>query len=126
MDNPLMDVEGARARLEAWKARAEQRAAETQAAALGLQALRITAADDNRIVDVTIDHTGNLLDVKCSDRITRQAAEHTSRAVVEAYRNAKRKLAEAAAEVVRDTVGADSATGRALLAGYAAGEEERP
>jgi DNA-binding protein YbaB len=118
MDNPLMDVEGARDRLEAWKAKAEKRAAETQAAASGLQALRITAADDNGIIEATIDHSGNLVDVKADPRVTRQPAEYTARAMLQAYQNAKRKLAEAAAEVVKETLGSDSATGKALMAGF--------
>lgn len=126
MDNPLMDVEGARERLEAWKAKAEARAAETQAAAEGLQALRIAAKDDNGIIEATIDHSGNLIDVKANDRITRQPAEYTARAMLQAYQNAKRKLAEAAAEVVRETVGTESPTGKALLTGFTTGQPEEP
>jgi DNA-binding protein YbaB len=125
MDNPLLDVDGARERLEAWKAKAEARAAETQAAAQGLRALRITASDDNGMIEVTIDHSGNLLDVKAKDRITRQPAEYTARAMLQAYQNAKRALAEAAADVVRETVGADSPTGRALMAGFDTPQEDR-
>lgn len=123
MDNPLMDVEGARERLEAWKARAEQRAAETQAASEELQALRATAADDNRIVEATIDSRGALVDIQLSSRIQRQAPEHTKAAILGAYRNAQKKLAEAAAAVVGSTVGAESATGRALLSGFKANDE---
>lgn len=118
MDNPLMDVEGAREHLEQWKARAGQRVAEVQAAADGLRQLRVSAADDNGIITATVDHSGTLVDVKAAERITRQPAEYTARAMLQAYQNAKRKLAEAAAEVVRETVGADSATGKALLSGF--------
>lgn len=124
MDNPLLDVEGARERLEAWKARAEQRAADTQAAAEGLQALRVTASDDNGMITVTISHSGDLLDVQAKDRITRQPAEFTARAMLQAYQNAKRQLAEAAAAVVRETVGDDSPTGRALMAGFKTSAQE--
>lgn len=124
MDNPLLDVEGARERLEAWKARAEQRAADTQAAAEGLQAIRVTASDDNGMITVTISHSGDLLDVQANDRITRQPAEYTARAMLQAYQNAKRQLAEAAAAVVRETVGDDSPTGRALMAGFKTSAQE--
>ncbi|WP_051325201.1 YbaB/EbfC family nucleoid-associated protein [Glycomyces tenuis] len=125
MDNPLMDVEGARERLEAWKAKAEQRAAETQAASEGLQALRITAGDDNGIAEVTVDSSGALVDIRLSSRIQRQAPEYTQTAVLGAYRNARKKLAEAAAEVVSDTVGSESATGKALMAGFKTDDEGR-
>lgn len=122
MDNPLMDVEGARERLEEWKTRAEQRATETRAASDGLRALRVTAADDNGIADVTVDSSGALVDIQLSSRIQRQAPDHTQTAILGAYRNARRKLAEAAAEVVSGTVGSESATGRALLAGFQGAE----
>ena len=126
MDNPLVDVEGARARLEAWKADAERRAADTQAASAGLQALKVSATDVNGMIEATIDHSGSLVHVRANDRITRQPAEYTARAMLQAYQNARRELAEAAAEVVRETVGADSATGRALLAGFKTDAPETP
>ncbi len=128
MDNPILDIEDARARLEAWKEHAEQRAAETQAASEGIQALRVTAADDNGVVAVTVDSTGALVDLRLSSRIQRQSPEYTEGLVLEVYRKAKARLADAAAEVVRETIGADSLTGRAMLAGFTrpeAPEQER-
>jgi DNA-binding protein YbaB len=122
MDNPLMDVEGARERLEAWKTRTEQQAAQIRDAGLRLQALRVTASDDNRIIEATVDHSGNLVDVQANARVTRQPAEFTARAMLQAYQNAKRKLAEEAAEVVRETVGTGSSTGRAFLEGFRTGD----
>ncbi|GIG66960.1 YbaB/EbfC family nucleoid-associated protein [Phytomonospora endophytica] len=118
MDNPLMDVEGARERLEAWKADAERRAAATQAAGEGLQALRIKGSDDYRIVEITIDSSGSLVDVQLAPQVQRQSPEQTRQAILAAHRDARVKLAEAAAEVVRETIGENSATGRALLAGF--------
>lgn len=122
MDNPLMDVEGARQRLLDWQERATRLAEETQEAGRGLQELRVTAADDNGIVEITVDSGGTLIDVRLSSRIQRQAPEYTREAVLGAYRNARTALAEAAAEIVRETVGADSATGKALMAGFKTGE----
>lgn len=124
MDNPILNIEDSRNRLEAWKEEAERRAAETQAAGQRLQDLRVTASDDNNVAEVVIDSSGGLLDVLLSPRVLRQAPEHTQRAILEAYRRAKSKLAEAAAEIVSDTVGADSFTGKALLSGFADRDED--
>lgn len=124
MGNPLLDAEDARERLEAWKANASRRAAETQAAGEGLRALRVAATDDYETVEVTVDSSGAMADVRLSARVQRMSLEQTREAILGAYRNARVKLAEAAAEVVRETVGAESATGRALLAGFRAPEAE--
>ncbi|RQX19262.1 hypothetical protein DDE19_04795 [Micromonospora ureilytica] len=124
MGNPLLDAEDARERLEAWQANASRRAADTQAASAGLRALRVTASDAHGIVEVTVDSTGAMADVRLSARAQRVSLEQTQQAIMGAYRNARVKLAEAAAEVVRETVGADSATGRALLAGFRTADTE--
>ena len=124
MGNPLLDAEDARERLEAWRADASRRAAETQAAGAGLRALRATATDAHGAVEVTVDSTGAMADVRLSARMQRMSLEQTQQAIMGAYRNARVKLAEAAAEVVRETVGADSATGRALLAGFRTADTE--
>ncbi|WP_157441854.1 YbaB/EbfC family nucleoid-associated protein [Actinoplanes awajinensis] len=124
MGSSLLDAEDARERLEAWQADASRRAAGTQAAAAGLSALRVTAADASGAVEVTVDSTGTLADVRLSARVQRMSLEQSQLAIMGAYRNARVKLAEAAAEVVRETVGADSATGRALLAGFRTADTE--
>ncbi|MEV6350530.1 YbaB/EbfC family nucleoid-associated protein [Actinoplanes sp. NPDC051851] len=124
MGSPLLDAEDARERLEAWQADAVRRAADTQAAGAGLQALRVTAADAHGLVEVTVDSTGAMAGVRLSARVQRMSLEQTEQAIMGAYRNARVTLAEAAAEVVRETVGADSATGRALLAGFRTADPE--
>jgi hypothetical protein len=122
--NPLLDAEDARERLQAWQADASRRAADTQAAGAGLRALRVTAADAHGTVEVTVDSTGAMADVRLSARVQRMSLEQTQQAIMGAYRNARITLAEAAAEVVRETIGADSATGRALLAGFRTDDTE--
>jgi len=123
MDNPLLSMDDAQARLEAWKANSERLAAETIAAGASLQELRVTGTDDNRIAVITVDSGGALVAVTLNSRVHRQAPELTQDAIMGAYRAAKANLAAAAAEIVRGTVGTDTATGRALLAGFAPGDE---
>jgi DNA-binding protein YbaB len=120
MDNPLlsMDPEDALRRLEDWKARAEALAQETAAASERLQELTATASDDNETVRITVDAEGLMVEIHLSSRVQKQSAHFTEASVMETYRKAQEQLKEAAAEVVAETVGADSAAGRALLAGF--------
>jgi DNA-binding protein YbaB len=120
MDNPLlsMDPEDALRRLEDWKARAEALAQGTAAASERLQALTATASDDNETVRITVDAEGLMVEIHLSSRVQKQSAHFTEASVMETYRKAQEQLKEAAAEVVAETVGADSAAGRALLAGF--------
>ncbi|WP_335987773.1 YbaB/EbfC family nucleoid-associated protein [Glycomyces sp. MUSA5-2] len=120
MDNPLLslDPEDAMRRVEDWKARADAAAANALAASERLQALTATASDDNGTVTITVDADGMMTRIELSHRVQKQSAHFTEDAVMEVYRKAQAKLAEAAKEVVADSVGSGSATGRALMAGY--------
>lgn len=119
MDNPLLNMEDAKERLVAWKERADRLASDTQAASEELQHLSATASDDNDIVAITLDSSGTLIDIRLSSRVQRQAPSYTEATILETYQKAKSQLAEAAAEVIKETLGTDSATGHALLAGFA-------
>ncbi|WP_100445335.1 YbaB/EbfC family nucleoid-associated protein [Glycomyces xiaoerkulensis] len=118
MDNPILGMEDARQRLEAWKDRADRMAADTQAAGSRLQELAVTAGDDNGLVEITVDSGGTMTDIRLSSRVQRQAAEHTQATILDTYRKAQVQLAEEAAAIVADTVGSDSATGKALMSGF--------
>lgn len=122
MDNPLLNLDDAQARLAAWKDRAEDLASQTVTASRELQELKVTGADGNGVAEVTIDSGGALIGIKLSSRVKRQDPEDTQVIIMEAYRVARVNLAAAAAEIIGQTVGADTNTGRALLAGFAPGE----
>lgn len=120
MDNPLLslDPEDALRRVEEWKTRADALAQNALAASEGLQALTATASDDNEAVRITVNADGVMTEIHLSSRVQKQSAHHTEAAVLETYRKAQAKLAEAAAAVIAESVGADSATGRALMSGF--------
>ncbi|MEU5871011.1 YbaB/EbfC family nucleoid-associated protein [Glycomyces sp. NPDC047369] len=120
MDNPLLslDPEDAMRRIEDWKARADAAAASALAASERLQALTATASDDNGTVTITVDADGMMTKIELSHRVQKQSAHFTEAAVMEVYRKAQAQLAAAAKEVVADSVGSGSATGKALMSGY--------
>ncbi len=117
MDFPPIDPASARARLADWKERTDRMAEDTQALAAQVQDLRVTATDREELAEVTVDHTGSPVDLVFSTRIKRVPEEAAARAVLEAIRAAKVKLAERSQELVASTVGADSPAGQAFVSG---------
>lgn len=110
----LLDPDGAMDRLAEWKGRIDQLAADTKAMSDRLQELQVTVADGNGLAEVTIDSTGALVDLRLGPRIQRVAPEVVARTVMDTIREAKRQLADRSQEVIADTVGTESAAGRAI------------
>ncbi|GIM89280.1 YbaB/EbfC family nucleoid-associated protein [Paractinoplanes toevensis] len=110
----LLDPDGAAGYLRDWKSRIDRMAADTQAMSDRLGALRVTAADDNDLVEVTIDSTGVLLDIRFGDRIQRVAPDAVARAVLNALRAARQSAAASTQKIIAETVGDDSVAGRAI------------
>ncbi|MCO8274644.1 YbaB/EbfC family nucleoid-associated protein [Actinoplanes sp. TRM 88003] len=114
MTEPLLDPDSSREYLRDWKGRVDRAAAATQAMADRLGDLRITAVDGNGLVEVTVDSSGHVLDVRFTERIQRVAPEAVSRAVMTALGSARRKVAVLSKEIIDDTLGPASAAGRAI------------
>ncbi|MEJ2854143.1 MULTISPECIES: YbaB/EbfC family nucleoid-associated protein [unclassified Saccharothrix] len=114
MDGDILDPDGARERLVAWKGRIDKLAADTQAMSERLSGVRVSAADPGGLAEVTVDSTGALVDLRFTDRIQRTAPEAVSRVVLATLAAARRQLADRSQEIIADTIGADSPAGRAI------------
>lgn len=125
-----LDAEAARARLEERRARFEQMAAQTQAMADQMQSLSATATDPNGLVTVHVDSTGNLTGIELTARTQRVRPEVVSRTIMDTLAEAKRRIVEQTGDVIAGTVGADSATGKAVAANlkerFGSDEDEEP
>lgn len=110
----IPDPEASRDRLVAWKGRIDQLAADTQAMSDQMEQLRVTVMDPRRIVQVTVDSTGNLVDVLFSELIRRFTPEEVSQALMATIRAAKLQVADRSAEIIEATLGSDSSAGRAI------------
>jgi DNA-binding protein YbaB len=108
------DPEASRDRLQAWKGRIEQLAADTQLMSDRMQELRVTVSDSNHMVSVTVDSTGNLLDLQLTERSRQVKTEFVSQVIMETIREAKARVAEQAAEIIETTIGTESGAGRAI------------
>jgi DNA-binding protein YbaB len=110
----LLDPDGAKDRLTAWKGRIDQRAADTKAMSDRLEQLRITVADRRGLAEVTIDSTGRLLDLRLTPQIQRVAPDAAARTIMDTIHEAYRHMADRSQRIIADTVGTESAAGRAL------------
>ncbi|MBW4721997.1 YbaB/EbfC family nucleoid-associated protein [Saccharothrix obliqua] len=114
MDGNILDPDGARERLAAWKGRIDKLASDTSAMGERLQAIRVTVGDPSGLVEVTVDSTGSLVDLRLSERMQRSAPDLVSRTIMATLRDAKAKVADQSQEIIAETVGAESAVGRAI------------
>jgi DNA-binding protein YbaB len=114
MDGNILDPDGARERLTAWKGRIDKLAADTQSMSDQLRGVRITASDPTGLVDVTVDSTGALVDLRLTDRMQRTAPAVVSQAILATLADARNKLADRSQEIIADTVGTESAAARAI------------
>jgi DNA-binding protein YbaB len=110
-----MDIEGARRRLDEWKARMEAHAADLEAANGELAAVSATYTDPNGVVTVIVDSSGNLKELTLSTRVQRQAPEVTARQITEALTAAKAQVAQLTQEVATRHFGENSPTTKALV-----------
>jgi DNA-binding protein YbaB len=114
MDDKILDPEGARERLAAWKGRIDKLAADTQVMSDRLREVRVTKRDQGGLAEVTIDSTGALTDLRLTDRIRDEDPATVSRTIMATIREAKNDLADRSQEIIAETVGTESPAARAI------------
>ena len=115
-DDPLLTPGAALDRLAAWKGRIDQLATDTRAMSDQLGELRVTAADETRMVEVTVDAQGALVDIRLGARIHQIGPERVAQAIMSTVRDAQRQLAGRAKEIIAETLGTESPAARAIAA----------
>jgi DNA-binding protein YbaB len=101
-------------RIAAWRGKIDKLAADTKTMSDRMQDLRVSAADPNGLVEVTVDSTGALVDLRLGQRIQRVAPDVVARTIMATIQEAKRVIAARAQEILADTIGTDSPAGRAI------------
>ncbi len=114
MDGTILDPDGARAHLAAWKGRIDKMAQDTEAMRQRLQDLRVTASDPNGLTEVSVDSTGALVGLRLTERIGQVAPDVVARTIMATLGEARNRLADQSQEVIADTVGTESAAARAI------------
>jgi DNA-binding protein YbaB len=114
MDDRVLSPDDARERLAAWKGRIDKLASDTKAMSDRFQALQVTKKDTNGMAEVTVDSTGSLVGLKLTREIERASPDVVANTIMSMIRAAKTELAERTQEIVAETIGTESAAGRAI------------
>ena len=112
------DLDEAAQLVDDWQAGIEARAAQARELAARLGALTATARSDDGLVSVTVGPSGAITDLELTEAIRERPAADTARAILATVRAAQASLTAAATAVTAETVGAESETGKAVIASY--------
>ncbi|MEV4516698.1 YbaB/EbfC family nucleoid-associated protein [Dactylosporangium sp. NPDC049525] len=110
----VLDPGGAMDRIAAWRGQIDKLAADTKTMSDRMQELRVSATDPNGLVEVTVDSTGGLVDLRLGQRIQRVDPDIVARTIMATIQEAKGVLAGRAQEILAETIGTDSPAGRAI------------
>lgn len=114
MNGNILDPDGARERLAAWKGRIDKLATDTKAMSDRLRDVRVTASDPTGLAELTVDSTGALVDLTLTDRIQRVTPAVVAETIMATLRDARNTLADRSREIIADTVGTESPAARAI------------
>jgi DNA-binding protein YbaB len=118
------DLDSAEQWVDDWQAGFEERAAQARELAARLSELTATARSEDGLVEVTVGSSGALVGLELDEDIRRQSADKTAREILATLRAAQAAMTKAATAVTAETVGAESETGRAVIASFTA--RQRP
>jgi hypothetical protein len=114
------DLDDAERLVDDWQAGIEARAALARELAARLGVLTATARSEDGLVCVTVGSSGGITDLVLKEGIRDRPATETARAILATLRSAQSSLTVAATAAAADTVGADTETGKAVIASYVA------
>lgn len=114
MDHSILDPDSAKERLREWKDRIDKLAADTRTMSERLQGVRATATDPSGLVEVTIDSTGSLVDLKLTSKMQSTKPDVVAQTIMQTLAEAKNQLADQSQQIIAETVGTDSLAARAI------------
>ncbi|MGI5996801.1 MAG: YbaB/EbfC family nucleoid-associated protein [Saccharomonospora viridis] len=115
MHNRILGPDEARERLAAWRERIDTIAANTQAMSEQLRDVRATVSDPGELVEVTVDSTGLLVDLRLTDRIQHKPPSTAAQTILATLGEAKSRLADQSREIIAGVLGPESAAGQAMV-----------
>jgi hypothetical protein len=114
------DLDDAERLVDDWQAGITARAAAARELSERLAGLSASVRSEDDLVGVTVGPSGVVTELDLAEGIRRQSAEDTARSILATMRAAQAALTAAATEITAETVGADSATGQAVIASFEA------
>ncbi|MEU5937247.1 YbaB/EbfC family DNA-binding protein [Micromonospora sp. NPDC047187] len=110
-------LDAAERRLDEWEKSLAERAARAKTLSASIRDLTGTARNADRTVDVTVDSTGLLIDLRLDERIRQQPAAHTARQILETTAAARADLLRKVSDAATEALG-DDASARAIIDSY--------
>jgi DNA-binding protein YbaB len=104
-------------RIDEWERSLGRRAEQARELARRSAELTGTARSRDGLVEVTVGSEGRVERIHLDERTRQQPAEDTARTLMETLRAASAALLKQFQEVTAETVGAETETGRMLMAG---------
>lgn len=104
--------------LDEWKQNTARRLEESQMMVARMEKLKATVTSTDGKVTVTVNAHGIVTDLKLREDVKGDNAERTQATIMSTMAKARNELGKTAAQVVKDTVGHDSETGKAIMAGF--------
>jgi hypothetical protein len=118
------DLDEAARLVDEWQATLEEQAARARELSGRVAGLTAVAASSDGLVEVTVSAAGALTDLRLDEGVRRQPAAETAATVLATLRAAQAALTSQVAGAVAETVGLDSAAGRAVMASYRRGSSD--
>jgi hypothetical protein len=110
-------LDAAERRLDEWESSLAERAERAKALSTTMRNLTGTARNADRTVDVTVDSTGLLIDLRLDERIREQPAAHTARQILETTTAARSDLLRQVSAVTTESFG-DDPSAQAIIDSY--------
>ncbi|BCJ62755.1 YbaB/EbfC family nucleoid-associated protein [Micromonospora endophytica] len=107
-------LDAAARRVDTWEASIVDRAQRAKSLANRLSALTGTAQSPDRMIEVTVDAAGRLVDLRLDERTRQHPAAQTARQIVATTEAAQADLRRQVTEATRHTLGDDPA-GQAII-----------
>ncbi|MEU8819812.1 YbaB/EbfC family nucleoid-associated protein [Actinoplanes sp. NPDC048796] len=115
----MSDVDAAEEWLDSWVANVDERAAIAVELSRRVAALTGEAKSEDGLLRVAVGSAGQLIELDIDDRARQRAGSEISREIMALVQRAQAQLSSKVAEQVRETVGVDTETGRAVIHSYA-------
>lgn len=112
------DPDAAENAVDAWQEGFEERARSARELAGRMATLSVTARSSDRLVEVTVGRSGELTGLRLDEKTRQHSAAATAQAILATVAGARAALADKVTAIVDETVGADTAAGRAILDSY--------
>ncbi|ATO13214.1 hypothetical protein CO540_04710 [Micromonospora sp. WMMA2032] len=108
-------LDAAARRLDEWESSLADRATRARDLSARTQALTGTARSADGLVEVTVDPSGSLADLRLDERTRQHSAAHTARQILATARAARTDLLRHLTEATTQALGEDDPAARAIV-----------